>query len=77
MKQVQISEELFIQLVRFHLCDDDLWQEEIAQGLQNKLDAIINRNLYTQYKMAGTEEEREKARIEYLDRKGYHRDWRW
>lgn len=77
MKQIQISEELFIQLIWFHLCDDDLWQEEIEQGLQSKLDTIINRNLYTRYKSADTEEEREKARIEYLDRKGYHPDWRW
>lgn len=77
LKQVQISEELFIQLVRFHLCEDDLWQDEIEQGLQSKLNAMINRNLFTAYKTALTPDEREKARIEYLDSIGMHKDWRW
>lgn len=77
MKQIQISEDLFIQLISYHLCGDNLWEDEIKAGLERKMENIINRNLYTQYKMAGTEEERENARIEYLDRKGYHKDFRW
>lgn len=77
MKSVQISEELFYMLLRFHLLDDDLWQEEIEEGLQQKLDAMINRNLYTRYKTAPTEAEQEQARQEYLDRKGYFPDFRW
>ncbi|MEG1050201.1 MAG: complexin-2 [Oscillospiraceae bacterium] len=77
MKQIQISEELFIQLVRFHLCDDDLWQKEIEQGLESKLEAMIKRNLYTAYKTAPSPQEKEQARIKYLDSVGMHRDWRW
>lgn len=77
MISVQISEELFYMLLRFHLLDDDLWQEEIEAGLQQKLDAMINRNLYTRYKTAPTEAEQEQARQEYLDRKGYFPDFRW
>lgn len=77
MKQIQISEELFIKLVKFHLCDDDLWQEEIEQGLQSKLEAMIKKNLYTAYKVAPSLDEKEKARTEYLDSVGMHRDWRW
>lgn len=77
MKNVQISEELFSMLLRFHLLDDDLWQEEIGAELQKKLDAMINRNLYTKYKTAPTEAEQEQARQEYLDRKGYFPDFRW
>lgn len=77
MKNVQISEELFSMLLRFHLLDDDLWQEEIGAELQKKLDAMINRNLYTKYKTAPTEAEQEQARKEYLDRKGYFPDFRW
>ena len=77
MKNVQISEELFIQLVKFHLCDDDLWLEDIAQGLEQKLEKIVNHNTYTDYKIAPTPEEREQARQKYLDRKGYHQDFRW
>ena len=77
MKNVQISYELFMMLVKFHLCEDDLWEEEIITSLQQKVDAIIARNTYTKYKIAPTPEEQEKARIEYLDLKGYHKDFRW
>ena len=52
-------------------------EEKIAEGLQQKLDSVINRNLYTKYKTAITEEEKEKARQEYLDRKGIHSNFRW
>lgn len=77
MKSVQIPQELFIQLVKYHLCDDDLWEDEIKAGLEQKMENIINRMTYTDYKTAPTEEEREKARQKYLDRKGYHEDFRW
>lgn len=59
MKNVQISEELFYMLIRFHLLEDNLWQEEIETELQKKLDAMVNRNLYTKYKTAPTAEEQE------------------
>lgn len=77
MKQLQISEKLFLQLVKYHLCDDDLWQEEIETGLNQKLEAMIRRNLFTEYKTAPTDVDREKARIAYLDNIGMHKDWRW
>ena len=77
MKNLQISEELFYMLLRFHLLEDDLWQEEIVSELQKKLDAMVNRNLYTKYKTAPTAAEKEQARQEYLDRKGYLPDFRW
>ena len=50
---------------------------KITKELQQKFDSIINRNLYTKYKTAPTEEEKEKARQEYLDRKGIHSSFRW
>ena len=77
MKNLQISEELFYMLLRFNLLEDDLWQEEIVSELQKKLDAMVNRNLYTKYKTAPTAAEQEQARQEYLDRKGYLPDFRW
>ena len=77
MKNLQISEELFYMLLRFHLLEDDLWQEEIVSELQKKLDAMVNRNLYTKYTTAPTAAEQEQARQEYLDRKGYLPDFRW
>ena len=45
--------------------------------LKEKYDSIVNRNLYTKYKTAPTEEEKEKARQGYLDRKGIHSNFRW
>lgn len=60
MKNVQISYELFMMLARYHLCDDDLWIDEIHAELEKKLDAIVNRNLYTQYKSAPTKRNRKR-----------------
>ena len=43
---------------------------EIKKGLEEKLEAMVRRDLYTKYKTAPTEEEREKARQEYLEKVG-------
>ena len=78
-KQVQISQTLFIELVKYHLMDHHEPSQEgyIKTELKDKLDAMIKHDLYTQYKSATTEEEREKARQQYLDKVGMHRDFRW
>ena len=77
MKSVQIPYELFVDLVLYHLNDEDDYQDDIRQGLSQKLDAMLNRQLYTQYKTAPTEEQREQARQEYLDRRGVPQSYRW
>ena len=77
MKQVQISENLFLLLIKYHLLECYNNEEKIVEELQKKFDSIINRTLYTKYKTAPTEEEKEKARQEYLDRKGIHSNFRW
>lgn len=77
MKNVQISYDLFLMLVKYHLGGDDLWLDDIEIELNKKVEAVIARNTYTRYKTAETKEEQEKARIEYLDLKGYHKDFRW
>lgn len=41
--------------------------EEIRQGLEKKMDSLAQHELYGKYKTAPTQEEREKARQEYLD----------
>ena len=41
---------------------------EIKKGLEEKMEAMVRRDLYTKYKTAPTEEEREKARQEYLEK---------
>ena len=62
MKTVQIPYELFLDLVMYHLRGEDDYEEEIRQGLEQKLDTTLNRQLYSRYKTAPTEEEREQAR---------------
>ena len=77
MKQVRISEDLFLSLVKYHILKYYNEEEKIVNQLNEKLDRMVNRNLYTKYKTAPTEEEKEKARQEYLDRKGIHSSFRW
>ena len=74
---MQISEELFFALLKYHLVEMDDVLPEIKKGLEEKLEAMVRRDLYTKYKTAPTEEEREKARQEYLDMVGMHRSFRW
>ena len=77
MKNVQISQELFIALMRYFLLEQEALYPEIKKGLEKKLDALVMRELYTQYKTAPTEEEKEKARREYLDMRGVPESFRW
>ena len=77
MKSVQIPYELFVDLAHYHLNDEDDFQDDIRRGLSQKLDAMLNRQLYSQYKTAPTEEQREQARQEYLDRRGVPQSYRW
>lgn len=46
MGNVQISQELFMQLLRFHLVEDGSCEKEIKQGLEKKLDRMVMRDLY-------------------------------
>ena len=77
MKSVQISYDLFVALVEYHLAYDDDYAEEIHQGLEQKLDAMVRHELYAKYKTAPTAEEREQARQAYLDKRGVFPDFRW
>ena len=75
-RNVQIPYELFFQLLQYFLMEN-YESEEIRQGLERKLDTMVNRELYSKYKTAPTEEEREKSRQEYLDRRGIPENFRW
>lgn len=77
MKNVQIPEELLIALMKYHLLEIEEVQPEIKKGLMDKLDSISMRLLYSQYKTAPTEEEKEKARKEYLDKRGVPDSFQW
>ena len=76
MKNVQIPYDLFWALLQHHLMTEDGYEEKIQQRLEQKLDAMVNRQLYSQYKTAPTEEQREKVRQEYLDRRGVPQSFR-
>lgn len=60
MKNVQIPYELFMMLLRYYLVEDDTCLEEIRQGLEKKLDSLVQHELYGKFKTAPTQEEREK-----------------
>ena len=49
MKQIQISEQLFMELVKFHLLDMEENLPRIKQGLEAKLDSLVMRDLYSKY----------------------------
>ena len=73
MKNVQIPEELFIALMKYHLLEI----EEVQLEIKKALNSISMRLLYSKYKTAPTEEEKEKARREYLDKRGVPDSFRW
>ena len=85
MKQLQISEALFVKMIKYFYSEEigfdneeifDL-EREIKKELQMKLDRITMRSYYTKYKTAETEQEREEARKKYLDEKGVPKNFRW
>lgn len=78
-KQVQISEELFNDFLMLVFCEyNEEVQARCEKGLKEKLDKIVLRDIYSKSKDTTlTDEEREKARQEYLDRKGIHGNFRY
>ena len=56
-KNVTIPEELFIDLVKYFLADIRWDEDRIRSRLQEKLEAMVKRELYTRYKTARTPEE--------------------
>lgn len=77
MKNVQISQKLFVALVKYHLLEMYEEEEWIRKELTSKMDAITKREIYSKYKTAPSEEEREKAREEYLESVGISEAFRW
>lgn len=76
-KQIQIDKDLFFALCRYHLMDCDDVSDDIKKALNDKLDALVQRDLYTKYKTAATQEQKDKARQEYLDKRNIPADYRW
>ena len=85
MKKIQITQELFVKMLKYFYSDelefDDYELNElyydIKNGIDKKMDAISRRSYYTEYRTAETDAAREKARQKYLDAVGMHKDFRW
>ena len=77
MKMVQIPESLFVELMKYHVLGIEDSLPKIKNGLEQKYEAMMRRELYPNSKTAETESEREEARKAYLDKVGMHRDFRW
>ena len=76
-KQTVCEEDLFRMMYQYFIYDREDLREEISEGLVEKMDRLITRDLYTKSLIAGTDEERETSRIAYLNRKGIPEDFRW
>ena len=61
MKNVMIPEELFGKIIKYHLLDQEQEADDIRKGLEKKLDAMVNREVYSKSKTAPTKEERESS----------------
>lgn len=82
MKRVQIPESLLAQMCHYMLIgngsqDRSEAAESLRRALSDKMDAMSRRSAYTAYKTAQSEQEREKAREEYLNKAGIPDDYRW
>ena len=75
--QVQIPKDLLLALFQYQIDGNEEYLQEIEKAMMEKLGSTEKRQLYTTFKTASTEEEREKARQEYLDKCGMHEDFRW
>ena len=61
MKNVQISEELFVAIMRYFMLEQEELLPQIKQGLEKKLDAMVMRELYTKYKTGTNGRRKEKG----------------
>ncbi len=78
MGEIKITDELFIALVKFFLAGDDTLYDQCRDGIRDKFERALNRDLYSKMHDANlSDAERERARAEYLDRRGIPHDFRW
>lgn len=78
-RQIQIDWELFLDLYDFFFSDEaseGYEADKIRNQMSEKIDKIINRELFSKYKRSPTGAEREAARQEYLNHKGISKSFR-
>lgn len=79
-KEIRIDYDLFVDLYVYacrHPESGDLQFERLCSGAKRKLEAMMRHDLYTLYKTGASQEERAKARREYLDAIGLPGCWQW
>lgn len=78
-KSISIPQELWLDIVYYFMIEDGTSSRvpRIRRGITNKLERMIEHDLYTEYKTAKSEEEKEQARKKYLESKGIPADFRW
>ena len=77
MKSIQIKPSLFFKLYDYFIYGDESKRDEIIARLNEKMDRMQRRKLYSDSKTADTEEDREAARNKYLDLAGIPDDYRY
>ncbi len=79
-KQIQIPAQLY-NVMAMYILDESFRTDDnfkyIEKEILKKIDRQLEHELYTKYKCAPSQEEKEKARKEYLDKRGIHHDFRW
>lgn len=61
MKNVQVPQQLFMKLLRYHLLDDDSCADDVKKGLEQKMNTMVERELYTKSKTAPTKSEAKRS----------------
>lgn len=74
---IQISEELFLNLCKYHLFGITNMQDEIVKDLKDKMDRINKRTIYTESKMNSDKNVRETARKQYVELSGIPENFRY
>ena len=81
MKKIQINYELFLNIAKYFTIQDEHYKKEleeiIVKEINEKLDKLVLHELYTKSKQAPTDEEKKKAKEEYLSRKGIHKNFQY
>lgn len=79
-KKLMIDQSLFTDLCIYAVQNADLNDPRylrIEKGIRDKLEAMARHELYTQYKSGATEEERDMARMKYLEKVGIPLSFQW
>lgn len=79
-RQIQIPESLFVEICKYVLMPEYATEADrlrIEKGICDKIDRMQEHDLYTKYKTAPTDEQKEQARREYIERKGIPASFRW